>query len=203
MKNAMTTIDLRHYDNAWYHPGRSFFVRSMWLFLGLPLLRSGWLPSSSFRVALLRLFGATIGNRVVIHSGVQIKYPWHLTLGDDCWIGERCWIDNLTAVTLGRSVCLSQGAYLCTGNHNWSDPAFGLRIAPIHLHDGAWAGAMCLLAPGTVLEEGAIAAAGSVVSGTIPRYQIFVGNPAVFSRQRIVTDVVPTATQHIPQEVLQ
>jgi putative colanic acid biosynthesis acetyltransferase WcaF len=182
----MTQVDLRRYDNAWYSPGRSVALRSLWMFFGLPLFRSTWFASSAARVALLRLFGAGIGKRVVIRQHVTVKYPWHLTVADDCWIGEQVWIDNLTAVRLASSVCISQGAYLCTGNHDWSDPAFGLKIAPISLEQGSWAGARCLLMPGTCLSEGAVASAGSVVSGRIPAFQVFAGNPAVFVKQRMV-----------------
>ncbi len=182
----MTPVQLRTYDNSWFHPGGSFLKRSAWFFLGQPLLRAAWLPSSSFRVRLLRLFGARIGDRVVIKPSVEVKYPWHLAIGDDCWIGEHAWIDNLTSVRVGSNVCISQGAYLCTGNHDWSDPSFGLMIAPIELRDGSWAGARSLLGPGTILGEGAVAAAGAVVGGTIPDYEIYVGNPARFHKPRVI-----------------
>ncbi len=187
-------IDLRRYDNSWYSPGRSLAWRSVWMFLGLPLFRSPWLASSAARVALLRLFGARIGQRVVIRQHVTVKYPWHLAVDDDCWIGEQVWIDNLTLVRLGNNVCLSQGAYLCTGNHDWSDPAFGLKIAPIELEQGSWAGAKCVLMPGVSLGEGAVAGAGSVVSGRIPAYQVFAGNPAVFVRERVLRGSSMAAT---------
>lgn len=180
----MSTPILRHYDNSWYDPGRSLLWRSAWLFFGLPLFRCSLLPFSLLRVGLLRLFGARIGKGVVIHSEVVVKYPWHLVIGDYCWVGERSWIDNLTTVRLGSNVCISQGAYLCTGNHDWSDPQFGLKISPIQLFDGSWAGAKSILLPGTVLSEGAVAAAGSVITGTVPSFEIFGGNPAVFLRKR-------------------
>jgi putative colanic acid biosynthesis acetyltransferase WcaF len=182
----MTTqrVTLRHYDNSWYDPGRGIAWRALWQLIGLPVLRSRVLPSSAIRTSLLRLFGARIGQHAVIKPGVVVKYPWHLSIGDDCWIGEDCWIDNLTTVKIGSNVCVSQGAYLCTGNHDWTDPAFGLVIAPIEIRDGAWAGAKCLLMPGVVLGEGAVAAAGSVVSGRVPGYEVYAGNPAVFVKRR-------------------
>ncbi len=189
----MTAMNLRNYDNSWYSPGRSVAWRSLWMFLGLPLFRSTWFASSAARVALLRLFGARIGEGVVIRQHVTVKYPWHLVVGDDCWIGEQAWIDNLTQVRLGSSVCLSQGAYLCTGNHDWSDPAFGLRVAPIELEQGAWAGAKCLLLPGTHLGEGAVVGAGSVVSGRVPAYHIVAGNPACFVKERLIVGTASRA----------
>ena len=147
----MSAVMLRDYDNSWYQPGRSRLWQAAWFFLGLPILRSALLPSSAVRVRLLRIFGARIGTGVVVKPGVHIKYPWHLVIGNDCWIGEACWIDNLTTVRLANNVCMSQGAYLCTGNHDWKDPAFGLIIAPIQLNDGAWAGAKAMLLPRVVL----------------------------------------------------
>lgn len=181
-------VRLRDYNNAWYRPGRSTLVRTLWLFVGQPIFRSSLLPSSRLRVAMLRLFGAQVGRGVVIHSEVVVKYPWHLTVGDDCWIGERVWIDCLTTVELADNVCISQGAYLCTGNHNWSDPAFGLVTRPIRLLDGAWAGAQSVLLPGSSLGVGSVAAAGSVVSGAVHDWQIHAGNPARYLRDRTVRE---------------
>ncbi len=177
---------LAQYDNTWYYPGGSLLKRSLWFFLGHAIVRSAWIPSSGLRVCLLRLFGAKIGRGVVVKPSVDIKYPWHLVVGDHTWIGERVWIDNLTTVRLGSNVCLSQGAYLCTGNHDWTDPDFGLMIAPVQLGDGAWAGARAILTPGTVLGTGSIAAAGAVVSGLVPDFTIFAGNPAKFLKTRTI-----------------
>jgi putative colanic acid biosynthesis acetyltransferase WcaF len=185
----MSRVNLRDYDNSWYRPGRPLLWQAVWFFIGLPLLRCALLPSSAFRVWLLRRFGARLGTGVVIKPGVRVKYPWHLEVGDCCWLGEDCWIDNLTTVTLGDSVCISQGAYLCTGNHNWSDPSFGLMTKSIVLGNGAWVGAKTLLAPGVELGAGAIASAGSVVMRNIPAFEIHAGNPAAFVKhRRIKTD---------------
>lgn len=179
-------VHLGTYDNAWFNPGRSLFWRAAWLFLGMPLFRCSLLPSSRLRVALLRLFGARIGIGVVIHSEVVVKYPWNLHVGDHCWIGERAWIDNLTRVTLGSNVCLSQGAYICTGNHDWSDPSFGLMVSAVTLRDGSWAGARSVLLPGVILSEGAVASAGSVITSTVPAWHVYGGNPGSFLRERHV-----------------
>lgn len=183
MPPADCPVHLADFRNEWYNPGRSLLWRSAWLLWGLPLLRSP-IISYRMRVALLRLFGARIGSRTVIKPGVRVKYPWRLIAGDDCWIGEDCWIDNLESVRLGNDVCLSQGTYLCTGNHDWSDPSFGMIVKPIVLHDGAWAGARSILTPGVTLGNCAVAAAGSVVTRNIPPFEIHAGNPAAFRGHR-------------------
>lgn len=183
-KAMSSEVELARYDNSWYTPGRGKLLRAAWLFAGQPLFGWTMLPSSGLRVALLRLFGATVGRGVVIHSGVQVKNPWHLVVGDHCWIGEHAWIDNLTTVRLGNNVCISQGVYVCTGNHDYKDPAFGLMLGPVSLADGSWAGARSILLPNARLEASAVAAAGAVVSGTVPPGEIYAGNPATFLRMR-------------------
>lgn len=186
----MRTVDLSRYDNSWYDPGRPALTRLLWLVFGLPVLRSSLPIPSRIRAAALRSFGARVGRGVVIKPGVAVKYPWHLTIGDHCWIGEQAWIDNLTTIRLDDHVCISQGAYLCTGNHDWTDPAFGLRVASIHLSRGSWVGARATLLPGSDLGEGAIAGAGSVVSGPIPAGEVHAGNPAQFVRRRELREEV-------------
>lgn len=88
------------------------------------------------KVALLRAFGAKIGKDLVIKNNVIIKSPWNLVVGDDCWLGESCWIDNLDKVVIGNNVCISQGALLLTGNHNYTISSMPYRNAPIKLRMG-------------------------------------------------------------------
>ena len=161
-------------------------MQALWFFLGAPMVRSSLLPSSSLRVWLVRRFGGQIGPGAVLKPGVRIKYPWHLSMGDHSWLGEDCWLDNLEQISIGNNVCISQGAYLCTGNHDWSDGSFGLIVKPITLRDGSWVGAKCIIGPGVEFGECAIAAAGSVVTKSIPEYEIHAGNPARFVRRRLL-----------------
>jgi putative colanic acid biosynthesis acetyltransferase WcaF len=183
------SVDLSKFDNSWYKRGRSLIVQALWFLVGAPLFRCTIIPFSTFRVAMLRAFGARLGRGVVIKPGAKVKYPWHLSVGDFSWIGEDVWIDNLAAVIIGRSVCISQGAYLCTGNHNWSDQAFGLVIRPIILADGSWVGARSLVCPGVSLHSGAVSSAGSVITRDVPAFEIHSGNPARFTRMREVTEL--------------
>ena len=170
-------------DSA-YSVGRSFFIRTAWFLVGMPLLRCSILPSSSFRRRLLRWFGAEVGAGVVIKPGVRVKFPWKLKVGDHCWIGEDCWIDNLAPVVLGKHVCVSQAVYFCTGNHDWSDPSFRLITGSIEVRDGAWIAARASVGPGVVVGEHAVVGFGAVVTGAIPANEIHGGNPAVFLRRR-------------------
>jgi putative colanic acid biosynthesis acetyltransferase WcaF len=177
--------DLSSYDNSWYSPGRDKLVRALWFFVGLPIIHFHMLPFSRVRRFVLRTFGATIGRGVVLRSGVRVKYPWLLSIGDCSWIGEDVWIDNLVEVKIGANACVSQGAYLCTGNHDWTDPTFGLMVQPIALEDGAWVGARAFIGPGVEIGQCGVAGAGSVVTKPIPAYEIHAGNPARFVKRRV------------------
>jgi putative colanic acid biosynthesis acetyltransferase WcaF len=181
---SSVNVDLSRFENSFYQPASSWLIRGLWFFIGLPLLRCSILPSSSFRRSLLRLFGADIGRAAVIKPGFRVKYPWNLKAGKNCWFGEDAWVDNLDMVWVGDNVCISQGAYLCTGNHDWADPAFGLIVRPIRIQDGAWVGARASVSPGVVIGEGAVVGLGAVITKPVPAFEIHAGNPAKFVRRR-------------------
>lgn len=183
---APLVVDLSQPDNSDYQVGRSHVLWVLWYFLGSPIVRSNLVPFSRVKVAVLRLFGARIGRGVYLKPGLKVKFPWYLTIGDYCWIGEDAWIDNLTPVAIGSHVCVSQAAYLCTGNHDWTTPNMKLFRRPIVLNDGSWVGARAIVSPGVTLGAGAVAAAGSVVTKNIPSFEIWAGNPAVYVKARVL-----------------
>ena len=167
-----------------WHPGASFLVLTFWFCLGSPLLSTRWLPGSVWRVQLLRVFGARIGEGCRLKPGLRVKFPWRLQVGNACWLAEDAWFDNLAMITLGDRVCLSQGVYLCTGNHNYRSSGFDLLLGPINICDDSWIAARAVLAPGTVIGAGAVVALGAVVSGTVISGTIVRGNPAVLVGRR-------------------
>ncbi len=175
---------LDQFDNSWYQPGGSTFKRLLWYLVNTIFFINPLNPLSSLKVALLRAFGAKVGRGVIIKPGVNIKYPWRLSVGDHCWIGERVWIDNLADVTLEDHVCLSQGAMLLTGNHNYKTPSFDLMIGEIILKSGSWVGARSTVCPGVTLQSHAILSVGSVATSDLDPYGIYQGVPAERVRER-------------------
>lgn len=158
--------------------GRSCWFEALWLLIQA-LFVNTWIPGSVFRVYLLRLFGAKIGCGVVLRPYLRVKFPWKLVIGNYVWMGEGVWIDNLAMVTVGNSVCISQGAFLCTGNHDWRKTNFDLNTRPIIIEDSAWICSQVKLAPGTMVGQGAIITLGSVASGSVSPWTIYTGVPAV------------------------
>ena len=94
-------VDLSKYDNSWFNPGKNITVRFTWYFVNMLFFKTLFPFSSIFKARLLNIFGAKIGKGVIIKPNVNIKYPWHLEIGDYCWIGEGVWIDNLALIKLG------------------------------------------------------------------------------------------------------
>ena len=181
-------VDLTHYDtnNKAYREsiGAARWKQWLWFFCSLLLVRNPLIPFSGFRKWILVLFGARIGVDTRIRPGVRIKYPWKLIMGDHVWLGEDCWIDNLTDVKIGNHVCISQGAMLCTGNHNYHSSEFELIMKPIILEDGVWIGARGLVGPGVIAHAHSMLTAGSVASKDMEEYAIYQGNPAVHVKSR-------------------
>jgi putative colanic acid biosynthesis acetyltransferase WcaF len=168
-----------------WQPGASMVIRTLWFCLGAPLLSARWLPGSAWRVGLLRGFGACIGSNCRLKPGLRVKFPWRLEVGDACWLAEDAWLDNLAPIRLGDRVCISQGAFLCTGNHNFRSPGFNLLLGPIEVGSDAWIAARSVLAPATRIGAGAVVALGAVVSGSVPAGAIVRGNPAKVVGQRL------------------
>jgi len=174
---------LDNYSAASLDRGRSRWAEAAWL-LVQALLVSSPIPGSWHRVALLRLFGARIGNHVCIKPRVLVKFPWRLVIGNWSWVGEGAWIDNLAEVRIGSHAVISQGAYLCTGSHDIRAENFDLQFRPIEIGDSAWVCARAIVGPGTVVGPGAVLSLGSVASGQLEPWQIYRGNPAVAAGRR-------------------
>jgi putative colanic acid biosynthesis acetyltransferase WcaF len=180
----MNTTDLSSYDNSSYQPGAGTIKRILWYFTNALFFTSRWLPVSGFKVFLLRLFGAKVGKGVNIKPAVNIKYPWRLTIGNFVWIGENVWIDNLADVTIGDNVCISQGAMLLCGNHNFKKSSFDLITGTITLEEGVWIGAQSIVGPNVICRSHSVLAVKSVASTELESYTIYRGNPAVAVKKR-------------------
>lgn len=178
--------NLSRYDNSWYKPGKNRIVQLIWYFVNVLFFVCPLNPFSSLKVFLLKAFGAQLGKGVVIKPGVNIKYPWRLIIGNYTWIGENVWIDNLEDVSIGSNCCISQGAMLLCGNHNYKKETFDLITEKITLENGVWIGAQSIVCPGVTCKSHSILAVQSVATSDLEAYRIYQGNPAKEIRKRII-----------------
>lgn len=181
----MQKTDLSSYDNSKYYFGK-LLKRLLWYFTNILFFKTMLPFPSSLKVSILKVFGAKMGKGIVIKPYTYIKYPWFLTIGDNCWIGEGVWIDSLTYIKIGNNVCLSQDSYLLTGNHDYKKSSFDLLLGQIIIEDGVWIGAKSIVCPGVTCKTHSILAVGSVANHELEPYSIYQGNPAEFKRKREV-----------------
>ena len=180
----MMSVDLSTFSNPTFSHGKSIVVRMLWTLVSR-LFFNTWVPYPSIlKAIILRLFGAKVGKGLVIRTHVRIKQPWRLSIGDYVWIGESVWIDNLVQVAIASNVCLSQGAFLLTGNHDYKSTSFDLITGEIHLESGVWIGAKALVGPGVRCMSHSVLAAGSTTFKDLEANKIYQGNPAEVKRER-------------------
>lgn len=180
---------LNKFSSKTFDRGASLGKELLWLVVGEVFVNS-WLPGSRWRCLVLTMFGARIGANVVLKPNIRVKFPWRLRIDDNSWVGQDVWIDNLAQVDIGSDTCISQGAYLCTGSHDWSKDSFDLITKPIKLHDGVWIGAKACLAPGTEVGPGGVVILGAVASGKLEPRTVHFGlmNATKFARKSSACD---------------
>jgi len=159
-------LDLSKFPTPEIPGNRGLATKVLWYVVaGLFFQHSFALLPSWAKATLLRSFGASIGRGVVIKPGVTIKCPWFLKVGDHTWIGQGVWIDNPGSITVGADVCISQGAYLVTGNHDFKDSAFRFFSSPIDIGDRCWICAKAIIPPGSRIPPGTVVQIGKVWRG--------------------------------------
>lgn len=172
-------IQLRDYDNSDFDRGAPRWMEALWVAAKIVFFLNPFPWPSRLRGAILRLFGAKIGRRIIIRSGVHITFPWLVEIGDDVWLGEESYFLSLAQITIESDVCISQRAFLCTGSHDFRTTTFNLVTRPITVRRGSWIAAQAFLAPGVEIGEGSLVSAGSVVLDAVPPRSLVRGNPAV------------------------
>lgn len=175
---------LSRYNNSSFDRGASRVKEVLWWFVRSLFFAGSFPVPSKIRVYWLRLFGAEVGEFVVIRSRVNITFPWRLTLGDHVWIGDEVGILSLGEVTVGSNVCISQRAFLCTGSHDTESKSFDLITKPIVIDNGVWICASSFIAPGVRMQENSMCSAGAVVVSDVEKNAVVGGNPAKLIRLR-------------------
>lgn len=138
---------------------------------------------SPLRIALLRIFGAQIGQNCLV-GAARIWEPWNLHMDEFSVIGSDAEIYNLAKVRVGANSVISQRAYLCTATHDYTKVDFPLYSRPITIGASAWIAACAFIAPGIEVGEGAVVGACSVVTKDVPAWTVCAGNPCRVIRLR-------------------
>jgi putative colanic acid biosynthesis acetyltransferase WcaF len=158
--------------------GRSaVFVQLWWLvnatlFAGSPQFMYGW------RRWLLRLFGASVGNAVLLRPSVKVTYPWKVRIGDSAWIGDDVVLYSLGEIEIGANAVISQRSYICAASHDYTKSDFSIFSKKVSIGQGVWLATDVFVAPGVIIGEGAVVGARSSVFHDLPSMMLCVGSPA-------------------------
>ena len=162
---------------------REQFLRVLWslvhpMFCYSPRIFWSW------RVGILRLFGASVGADAHIYPSVLIALPWNLAIGAEASVGDRAILYNLGLISIGAGATVSQGAHLCAGTHDYRQADLPLLKMPIAIGEGAWVCADAFVGPGVKVGDYAIVGARAVVMRDVGDWSISIGNPATIIGER-------------------
>jgi putative colanic acid biosynthesis acetyltransferase WcaF len=164
------------YQNPWpwWHQLVLMCWRLAWFFL------CRWTPKffNPWRLLILKLFGAKLSGLPFVHSSANIQIPWNLTMKNRACLGECANAYSLGRIEISEGATVAQEAYLCTGSHDFSDPALQLIVKKITVETHAFIGARAMILPGVKVGKNAVVGAMSVVTKDVHADQIVAGNPA-------------------------
>lgn len=180
-------VNLSKYVN--HHSLGSKMKRFLWAIVWTSFARytprwclNGW------RCFLLRIFGAKVGKRCRIYGSATIWQPANLEVGDDCWIDECTKIYCVEKIKIGGNSVVSAGAFLCGAGHDVTSPRFELVAKPIVIGECVWIASNSIVLPGVTIGDGAVVAAGAVVTSDIAPWTIVGGNPSRVIKKRVVKE---------------
>lgn len=155
--------------------------------------------------------GAHIHPKCIFGKGVQIERPWTVTMGTRCMLQPDVWLnvgsDKATLeigeytflgrgveievsqrVRIGRGALIAPGVFITDHNHGTlpGRPMFEQPCiaAPVEIGNDVWIGANAVILPGVSIGDGAIVAAGAVVTQDVAASNIVGGVPAKFIKRR-------------------
>jgi len=144
----------------------------------LALKFTGHIPSHHIRKWIYRAFGMRIGRGSHIYGGAEIRNPFGITIGTGCSIGHSAILDGRHHLVIGNNVNFSTGVWVWTAEHDVRSLDFKGHGAPVIIEDYVWLSCRVIVLPGVTVGEGAVVAAGAVVTKDVPPYTIVGGVPA-------------------------
>lgn len=142
------------------------------------------LPSRHIRKWSLELLGAKIGRRSVICRRTEVLFPKGLSVSDDVAVGWWVDLDARGGISIDHDTNISSHTTFITGSHDIDNPKFEAKFLPIKIGHHCWVGTGAMVLQGVTIGDGAVVAAGAVVTKDIPSNEVWGGVPAKFIRTR-------------------
>lgn len=150
-------------------------------YVRLFIYQTGMIPSHTIRkFVYTEILGVNIGHNVLIYYGAEIRSPKNLKIGNGTIIGDRATLDARNGIVIGSNVNFSSNVSIWTEQHDHRDPYFRCTQPKkaVEIGDRAWIGSNVEILPNVIIGEGAVCAAGCVVTKDVPPYAIVAGIPA-------------------------
>lgn len=164
--------------------GKNAVIVQLWWLVQAVFFKTSPQIAYGWRRFLLRLFGADIGEKVILRPSVTVTYPWKVKIGDYSWIGDNVGLYSLGEIVIGKNVVVSQKSYVCTGSHDYLKVDFPIFAKKITIHDECWLGTDVFVAPGITINKGTVVGARSSVYKNLPANKVCFGNPAKVVKNR-------------------
>jgi maltose O-acetyltransferase len=151
---------------------------------------SYWLPVS-WRVALMRRAGVSVGEGTTVRSRCYFGGPGPFTIGARCYVSYGGEFDGSAPVTIGNDVYVASGVSVGTCTHEIGEASqrAGRRFAAsVSIGDGSWIGMNSTILPGVTIGPGCVIAAGAVVAHDCEANGLYAGVPA-----KLVDELEPGA----------
>lgn len=138
----------------------------------------GHLPFGSLRLAGAKLLGVKVARTAKIYRWREMRSGSGISIGDGSIVGLWATLDGRKGISIGRYVNISNEVAMWTLQHDYNSPTFQTVGGPIVIGDRAWISFRATILPGVTIGEGAVVAAGSVVTRDVPPYTVVGGIPA-------------------------
>lgn len=147
------------------------------------MFQVGLIPSHHIRLFLYRnLYKAKIGKGAVVYFGTEIRGSWNLSINEGSIIGDKAILDaRRGGISIGRYVNIGSYVSIYTDQHDYNDPHFGTsyeKVGAVILEDRVWIGPNAIILHSVRIGEGAVIAAGAVVTKDVAPFTVVGGIPA-------------------------
>lgn len=153
------------------------YLQGFKLWLGFVI---GRVPLHNFRLFMYRrFFNMRIGVRSTVHWRLVFFAPQGIAVGANSIVGNDCFLDGRLGLSIGDNVNIGGHVQIFTVGHDPQSDSFGTKGGPVHVDDRAYVASRATVLPNVRIGEGAVVAAGAVVTKDVQPYTIVAGVPAV------------------------
>lgn len=141
-------------------------------------------PFHSFRKLIFRIAGMHIHQSSTVHMGARFFNPGGIHIGEDTIVGFRAFLDGRDELKIGSHVDIASEVMIYNSEHSIDDPEFAATTGPVEIGNYVFVGPRAIILPGVKIGNGAVIAAGAVVTKDVPEFAIVGGVPAKIIGER-------------------